>query len=1020
MFPSAALVTKLRRLSCVMLALALPANGAHAQAAAGIGTGDRMVRIVQADTAGEACTSAISAGMRRDADVPPQLTLTCNKDATAVGAVRPSSLPLAIPASGVARRTAIAAAARRSLAAAEFARRMDCRAGKWLPLADGSEIEIALCTLREGNWPQLVLTYAQGRVLYQAAGLPVLLPVMMRAITAERGKAIEPGADWREPGRLPSLLGGPIAPSLARDFAASDTALRQARLASSRADSAGAEAGYRSALEIQARVFGADAPGAGEVLMSLALEVSNQQRFDEAAALFRQADPIIDRSAGDFYRARLLAYRALDAANRQQYAQALQFARAATALRRRSVSPADDFSDDAGRLAAQGISRAELLHSLMIEAQMLLRLDDLASAEAAAGEALDIIVHTDGLPPWWRPNVLAFTAELNERENRLAVAERQNMDALRYRQRIFGETGPTALSWLALGRLYGTQDARAASLAAYHSAFDILDRDQSSRGSVSFGLIAPFFKVATDPAARPTAEVDAEIFRAIQLTGASVTDQTIERSANRLAAADPAITDLLRETEEARRQVAALRIGYADAVDRPAQLRDAKQEAALAAEIVAGEAAVADGNRRLRANFPAISGLLSPSAVSLKAFRAQLAPDEAVVTFALGAKGSWAVLVTRDRIVARPLTVTEASVGEDVTSLRRAFIPRLGKLSPFDMQLAHSLYSELLGPLEDQLGGIGRIVFVTHGPLASLPLSVLIAKGDTRQQGADLQGPDWLVRHFAISQVPTLGSFVALREAGARRSVAQRPILAFAAPAFTGPAADPRVSGGLIALADQCREGQPIAPDLLRALAPLPETATETGTVARLLGSGEAVHIGADATEAVLRRQPLDQYRVLYFATHGLLPGELRCQAEPGLALSPPATTVTGRADDGLLESSEIAAFRLNADLVVLSACNTAEGGGRFGGDALSGLAEAFFYAGARGLIASHWEVPSKATVALMTGLFERADAQGTAEALRQSQLRLIGQPDTAHPFYWAAFTLIGDGLTKNTRVAGR
>jgi CHAT domain-containing protein len=142
-----------------------------------------------------------------------------------------------------------------------------------------------------------------------------------------------------------------------------------------------------------------------------------------------------------------------------------------------------------------------------------------------------------------------------------------------------------------------------------------------------------------------------------------------------------------------------------------------------------------------------------------------------------------------------------------------------------------------------------------------------------------------------------------------------------------------------------------------------------------------------------------------------LLPGELRCQSEPGLVLSPPSALPASRSDDGLLESSEIAAFKLNADLVVLSACNTAESTGRFGGDALSGLADSFFYAGARGVIASHWEVPSAETVSLMTGMFKAVKASGTAEALRQSQLRLIAGAGTQHPFYWAAFTLIGDGL---------
>ncbi len=122
------------------------------------------------------------------------------------------------------------------------------------------------------------------------------------------------------------------------------------------------------------------------------------------------------------------------------------------------------------------------------------------------------------------------------------------------------------------------------------------------------------------------------------------------------------------------------------------------------------------------------------------------------------------------------------------------------------------------------------------------------------------------------------------------------------------------------------------------------------------------------------------------------------------------------------LNRGEIAGLKLNADLVVLSACNTAAAGGtRFGGGALEGLSEAFFNAGARAVLASHWEVPSASTKKLMTGVFERVgrDRQrGLAEALRQSQLALISQPGTAHPFHWAAFTVIGDGAGGSTHSA--
>jgi CHAT domain-containing protein len=216
------------------------------------------------------------------------------------------------------------------------------------------------------------------------------------------------------------------------------------------------------------------------------------------------------------------------------------------------------------------------------------------------------------------------------------------------------------------------------------------------------------------------------------------------------------------------------------------------------------------------------------------------------------------------------------------------------------------------------------------------------------------------------------------------------------------------------ALAAACLEG-PADPALLRGLPPLPDTATEVQAVGRdLKASTDDILLGNGASEAALRAKPLDQYSVLYFATHGLLPGELHCQSEPGIVLSPPAGAAGSANADGLLTASEIAGLRLNAGLVVLSACNTAAAGGKgFGGSALEGLADSFFNAGAHAVLASHWEVPSAATTSLMTGLFDnlaRDPSHDVAGALRRAQLSLIAQNATAHPFDWAAFTLIGDG----------
>jgi CHAT domain-containing protein len=190
--------------------------------------------------------------------------------------------------------------------------------------------------------------------------------------------------------------------------------------------------------------------------------------------------------------------------------------------------------------------------------------------------------------------------------------------------------------------------------------------------------------------------------------------------------------------------------------------------------------------------------------------------------------------------------------------------------------------------------------------------------------------------------------------------------------------------------------------------------------VGQALGaSDDDVFLGARATEKVLKgiseEGRLGTARVVHFATHGLIGGETeiltRSRIEPALILTPPDEPT--EEDDGLLTASEAAQLKLNADMVILSACNTAAGDGK-AGEALSGLARAFFYAGSRALLASHWYVNSAAAVDLVTMMaaeMAKAKDTGRAEALRRSmmaQVRYGGY--RAHPSYWAPFVLVGEG----------
>jgi CHAT domain-containing protein len=204
---------------------------------------------------------------------------------------------------------------------------------------------------------------------------------------------------------------------------------------------------------------------------------------------------------------------------------------------------------------------------------------------------------------------------------------------------------------------------------------------------------------------------------------------------------------------------------------------------------------------------------------------------------------------------------------------------------------------------------------------------------------------------------------------------------------------------------------------LAQALPQLPDTADELKAVASDLGVAAAdIHLGSDASETTVKRARLSDYGIIYFATHGLVAGDVKGLAEPSLALSIPKQP--SELDDGLLTSSEVAQLKLNADWVVLSACNTIAGD-KPGAEALSGLARAFFYAGARALLVSHWAVDSQAATRLTTSTFDRLKADsniGRAEALRQAMLGYLGDtasPRNAYPAFWAPFALIGEGAAR-------
>ncbi len=378
--------------------------------------------------------------------------------------------------------------------------------------------------------------------------------------------------------------------------------------------------------------------------------------------------------------------------------------------------------------------------------------------------------------------------------------------------------------------------------------------------------------------------------------------------------------------------------------------------------------------------------------------------------------------------------------------------PPPGAPLPFNVQRAHALYGQLFGGVEDIIRN-KHIYVVPSGTLSSIPFNVLVTEpqreaipisSSARSDKFGYAHVPWLGMRQPLTVLPAVSSLSALRKV-ARPSRAGDLYSGWGAPALDGNAScvKPDLPGScpsVRSLSDGTSRGASFLsrvvgsrsvsrsngpmfrngrgdPAEVRKLCPLPDTAHELKCVAESLGAlSSALRLGDDMNKRAFKQAKLDNYRIIHLATHGLMSGEVRALVaqggEPALVFSPKQTGNVE--DDGLLTASEIGGLKLDAEWVILSACNTAAGG-QDGNEALSGLAKAFFYAGARALLVSHWEVNSEAAVVLVTEAMaelSRDGGVGRSEAMRRAMGRLIATPDglAAHPMMWAPFVVVGEG----------
>lgn len=545
-------------------------------------------------------------------------------------------------------------------------------------------------------------------------------------------------------------------------------------------------------------------------------------------------------------------------------------------------------------------------------------------------------------------------------------------------------------------------------------------------------------KAGVDPAT--------ESFRLAEAARARSVSQALAASSARAAARDPDLADLARREQDAQKQIAALYGLLSSMLAVPTDQQDQAALRAVRTQIDGLRGARAKIREEIERRFPDYLNLIDPKPPTVQEARAALKPGEALVSAFVGQDRVFVWAVPHDGPVAFGASrVPRGRIAGMVRNLRKALDPNaatLGDIPQFDAKLAHQLYNIVLQPVESGWRNAKSLLVVPDRALGQIPFALLVTAPAQLRAEADAEPPfvsyrnvPWLLRQVAVTQLPSVSSFITLRRVPPG-AASRQPFVGFGDPWFSkqqvasASQATVQLRGGAIATRGLplIRRNAPATRTVdsaeLAQLPRLPDTADEVKSIAAALKADPSrdVFLGRDANERTVKTADLANRKVVMFATHGLVPGDLNGLAQPALALAAPdVADVDG---DGLLTIDEILALRLNADWVVLSACNTATGDGA-GAEAVSGLGRAFFYAGTRALLVSNWPVETTSARALTTDLFRRQAEDPTlsrAEALRQAMVGLIDGPGAvdprsgrtlftyAHPIFWAPFTLVGDG----------
>ncbi len=823
------------------------------------------------------------------------------------------------------------------------------------------------------------------------------------------------------------------------DIAASLNGLALALAAQNRNDEA--EPAFNEAREIYRTRLPENHPSIASVLNNLGALYQAQGRFDEAEQVYADA---------------LEMRRALSEPGDEAVAQSLNNL-ASLYFDWRKFGEAERYYDNALSIlrSLQPDTRPDIAATLNNLAELYRAQDRFTEAETHYRQALDIIrsAYRDG-----HPNIGKSTrnlAELFRDQGRPEDAEPLYREALAIFDATLSGGHPDRVR--AIWNYFANRDAGPVEQPASQLALDLLNQDLNDLDRAYKDREVDPARL-TDPSSAATqarrllAALRAGL-HADDLDFQMGPDKTDSRAAAfRLAQAfagsdtakalSIAIRDVgglegraaLKRYDEADLTIKTLETSLSAMRDsRNGHIREAEYEKVLERLLEQARADLNAAAEDLKEIDPDLAELGAPQAQGLAAVQEVLQPHEAVIVYSIASAddGLLAFVVTPGSAAAVPLGIDADDLATEVTALRAALtLPSnagwLLQDFSFDVERAHGLYKTIVAPLVPFMDAASRLLIVPDGALRSLPLHVLPSDPGSSPRSGTWQryaAVRWLADDYAISSLPAVSSIVKGRAEDARPASGDWPFLGFGDPALGDrPDAVPQTQEPGTDTDYRHLEGLGAAsPTSLSGLKPVPQTRPLLEAVGAVLGAQpQDLFLGERAQEVDLYnlndRDWLRRYRIIAFATHALIANELNDVdlIEPAIVLSPPRNTQPRSSNDGLLRASEVVDLALDADLVILAACNTAAPDGRPGAQTLSGLAKAFIYAQARRLLVSHWPAEAGATALLVPAMADlMAQGLAPAVALQQAMAEVRANPDRpelAHPALWAPFVIVGDG----------